>query len=247
MNVCEDATQYMSIRISGVDVRIRLHHPDTYHYFQDYITVVKELTQSVSVPEAEWREWLNEGGTDNSYGEYTCLTAAISDELLKHNRCIIHAVAFLYKDKAWLISGPSGVGKSTQARYLQSILPGEFHVICGDRPVLEMMDDQTVFVHPSPWNGKENWKGVVGAPLAGIILLDRGDENSFQSVASRQAVYPILTRMIFTIETEETIKRAAEFENRLLSNVPVYQLMSHSVPESTYLLFQQLFSGETRL
>jgi len=52
---------------------------------------------------------------------------------------LFRLAAVLYR--AWLLAGPSGVGKSTQIKSLQSLEPGAFGVICGDRPVLELRED----------------------------------------------------------------------------------------------------------
>ena len=192
------------------------------------------------VSEAEWTAWLQDGGTDDGYGEYTCSTGTVSDALLHHHRCIIHAVAFRYKDRAWLISGPPGVGKTTQTRNLQAIQPWEFSVICGDRPALELTEEG-VFVHPSPWNGKEGYRGAPGALLAGLILLERGVENIFTELSPADAVFPLLSSLICTGETEETVHELAQFSNTFLKRVPVYKLTSFSIPASSELLFEELF------
>jgi len=232
-----------SLSIAGLQVPLSLHHADAAAYFGTYAGPVDTLAgDSISVASFQWNAWLADGGLDDGYSEYTCLTAAVSDALLQHDRCIIHAAAFRFGASAWLIAGPPGVGKSTQVRNLQELQPGEFSVICGDRPALQLRDDD-VFVHPSPWNGKEGWHGAGGAPLAGLILLERGEENRFFPLTPREAVFPLLSSLIHTGETEETIRRLARFADSFLGLVPVFRLCSHDIPASSELLYQSLFSG----
>lgn len=247
-----------NLSIAGVQVSLALRYEKTVLYFGKYAELQnskdhsqrsirfpeknndKEL--SVHVPEEEWSEWLSEGGSDNAYGEYTCSTAIVSDVLLQNDRCIIHAAAFRFGNGAWLISGPSGTGKSTQLFNLQKICPSKFTVICGDRPAMELCKDGTVYVHPAPWNGKEGWQGAEGAPLKGLILLKRGEKNSFSRIKAEKAVFPLLCSLIHTAGTEQNILDLARFTDIFLKRIPVYQLTSHEVPASTKLMYKALFS-----
>ena len=229
------------LRIAEREVTLALRHPEAARYFGDYVCDFPPGADPVHVPEAAWRAWLDTGGRDDAYGEYTCSTAAVSDALLRDGCCILHAGAFRFGPSAWLIAGQPSAGKSTQMRNLRGLDPGEFDVICGDRPALELRGDGTAFVHPSPWNGKENWKGAAGAPLAGLIVLERGDANAFSSLTAREAVLPLLNSLILTRETEENIRQMARFADSFLSRVPVYRLVSCTVPDSSRLLYDSLF------
>ena len=171
---------------------------------------------------------------------------------MQHDRVLVHGVALRWKDRAWLICAPSGVGKSTQARFLQELRPGEFGVICGDRPVLEFCHSErseaesknpspTILVHPSPWNGKEKWCGAEAAPLAGIIFLERGGSNQLFSVSPKEIALPFFQQIIQSAKDAEMIRLAAAYETRLLNAVPLWKLVSHEVPDSTRLLLQTVF------
>ena len=228
------------INVAGIPVALILRHEETAKYFNAFSSG-DPGAETAAVSEDEWQAWLQAGGTDNSYGEFTCATGVVSDALLRHRRCIIHAAAFRFQDRAWLIAGPPGVGKTTQVRNLQAILPGEFPVICGDRPALELTEDG-VFVHPSPWNGKEGMRGADGAFLAGFIILERGEENLFSKLSPQEAISPLFSSLICTAETEETIHELASFADSFLRKIPVYKLTSFSIPGSTELLYRELFS-----
>ena len=43
----------------------------------------------------------------------------VSDYLLSKDRLIFHSVAFLWNNKAWLLTAPSGTGKTTMYRHLK--------------------------------------------------------------------------------------------------------------------------------
>lgn len=226
--------------LAGVPFRCRLRYAEALACFAPYGAEDAPVCE-LAVPEEEWTYMEAHGCVRNGQNEASILTALASDVLLTRDRCVLHAVALRHADRAWLITAPSGVGKSTQARTLNELYPGQFSVICGDRPVLELRDDDSVFVHPSPWNGKEGWRGADGAPLAGIVCLRRGQENDIRLLSARDAVIPVFDSLIQTGRTAEGIRRAAAFEDALLRRTRVWELVNRGVPDSTRLLYETLF------
>ncbi|MBR7009695.1 MAG: hypothetical protein IKI02_02155 [Oscillospiraceae bacterium] len=101
---------------------------------------------------------------------------------------------------------------------------------------------QSILVHPSPWNGKENWHGAAAAHLAGLILLRRGEKNALKLMSPREAVIPSYSQIFQTAKTAETIRRAAALLTRMLESVPIWRLTTHQVPDSTQLLLGAVFS-----
>ncbi len=231
------------LNIAGVAVPLACRFAGTPRLFGAYASP-DQGGEAVFVEQAGWDFWPQTGKPLDAEAEASLFTTAVSDALLQHDRCIIHAVAFRFRDRAWLMSAASGVGKSTQIRSLQELYPGEFGVICGDRPALQLMDDGTVWVHPTPWNGKENWFGAEGAPLAGIFCLTRGEETRIARLKPQKAVLPLFPALISAYETKEQIRRLAAFEDQLLRRVPVYDYCNGGVPDSTRILYQTIFAGE---
>lgn len=197
--------------------------------------------EPVSIPEADWQDYLQSGSADCAHTEYSLLTANLSDALLAFDCVILHAAALRWRDRSWLIIAPSGVGKSTQTRNLQELLPGQVSVICGDRPVLERRGG-AFWVHPSPWNGKEGWHGAEAAPLGGLILLRRGPENRLYALREDEAILNLYAAFIQTSASFETVSKVASLEDAVLRAVPAWLLVSDTVPDSTRCLVDGIFS-----
>lgn len=233
-----------TVALGGLALRLKLHFEEAAAFFAPWVSGDAPVCE-VAVSDSEFsyvRERM--GVAFDAHSEASILTASCSDALLPFDRCLIHAVALRFRDQAWLIAAPSGVGKSTQARVLQELWPGEFSVICGDRPVLQLTADGDVMVYPSPWNGKENWYGAAAAPLAGIVFLQRGDYDDAYEIKRRDAVIPCLQAMIHSGVSEDIIRRVASFTDQLLRRVPVYRLQSENVPGSTKLLYEEIIRRE---
>ena len=262
----------IAVTLAGLTFSCRLRYPESARYFQKPDPGAPRVgTGSVSMSKEDWAFFVSDGAEETPHSEYSLLCFNFSDALLPYDRVLLHGVALRWRDRAWLICAASGVGKSTQARWLQQLRPGEFDIICGDRPVLQFCHcepvtdvtgvairtpvqslplegkvspqatDEVVLVHPSPWNGKEDWRGAPAAPLAGLILLERGEENRLVSLTDREAALPMYSHLIQTGCEPENIRRVAALETRLLQSVPIWKLTTHEVPASTKLLLGSIF------
>ena len=231
-----------TVTLAGRSFRVSARYAETASYFPAPDPEAPLVPGApVSIPETDWQEYLQSGMEDCAHTEYSMLTAHCSDALLAFDCVILHAAALRWRDRSWLIVAPSGVGKSTQMRNLQTLLPGEVSVICGDRPVLERCGG-AFRVHPSPWNGKENWHGAEAAPLGGLILLRRGPENRLYALREDEAILNLYVAFIQTSASVEAVTKVADLEDGLLRAVPTWLLVSDTVPDSTRCLVDGIFS-----
>ena len=166
---------------------------------------------------------------DSPESEYSILSGACSDVLIPFDRALFHAVALRWRGFAWLIVAASGVGKTTQFRTLDALRPGEFSMICGDRPVLDFRGDR-VLVWPSPWDGKEHLHGAPASPLAGIIFLERGEQNKLVALTEREAILRAYPAWIYNAKDASAVEKIAAFETKLLTSVPLWRLTVATVP-----------------
>lgn len=231
-----------TVTLAGRSFRVSARYAETASYFPAPDPEAPLVPGApVSIPETDWQEYLQSGMEDCAHTEYSMLTAHCSDALLAFDCVILHAAALRWRDRSWLIIAPSGVGKSTQMRNLQELLPGEVSVICGDRPVLERCGG-AFRVHPSPWNGKENWHGAEAAPLGGLILLRRGPENRLYALREDEAILNLYVAFIQTSASVEAVTKVADLEDGVLRAVPTWLLVSDTVPDSTRCLVDGIFS-----
>ena len=207
----------------------------------------------VHIPPDEWDDFKTLGIGEGPGMEASVLSAYFSEALIPFGRVLFHSVAVRWREHAYLICAPSGVGKSTQAKYLQELRKEEFEIICGDRPILEFrlieqndksasLDSTTeIIVHPSPWNGKENWHGGKAAPLAGLILLERGERNILSTLSPKEAGISTYIQFIHTNRNVQLVNQIAQLTTRLLNSVPIWKLTTYQVPDSTRLLLESVF------
>lgn len=235
------------VELAGHPLRYSLHRPETHYCFGEYMHGVTGEEYDVRASDellAHVRTLLPEN-TKDYYLEYRTLILATSHPLLRYGCCLFHAAAFLWQGRAWLVTGPSGVGKTTQFRNWQQLFPGEITMICGDMPVLEQRSDGAVWVHPSPWNGKENLgdRHHPPAPLAGIVLLEQGQDNTIAPLPVREAIPALFPQFIVQPNTEAEILALTGLMDQMLRTVPVRKLTNRGDDASTELLRQTLKGG----
>ena len=164
------------IRMAGLPVRFLCYSKTTIQYLKRYLLkdIPDEMdaeytvdSRNMDLTQESLREML-----DNPHIEYCYLMEAATDVLMDAHRCIFHGVAFVWRKRAWILTAPSGTGKSTQFSNLVKLYGEEVFCLNGDKPCLEIYEDGSVNVYDSPWRGKEGWgTGDAVFPLAGVFLL----------------------------------------------------------------------------
>ena len=229
-------------------IRYQFRYPNTALYMRPYIKAIEgdEYDILASKEHIERHRPYYTECTEDAYVEYKSLIELTSRFLLPRSCCIFHAVAFRWKGYAWLVTGPSGAGKTTQYKKWKSMYKDEVQMICGDMPLLEWKEDGSIWVHPTPWNGKERIRGKVCAPLAGIVILEQQKINSIESIIPYVSGVPLLHQMAIRPETEEQIIRMADLLNRLLQACPVWKLKNcgdQAAVQMTALTFKEHLKG----
>ena len=234
----------------GIGIDFAFEFEETAQYLEAYLEkdiVVETEEDCVYVGESEYADWKALGNPSrNAYAEYSLLSCRTSEYLMAYHRVVFHAVAMRWHDKAWLLTAPPGIGKSTQYKNLHELYPEEVSIISGDRPILEMREDGPVFVHPSPWNGKERWFGADGAPLAGIVFLKHG-ENAIESITPAQVAGRTYFSCFQTHESTEILHRVATLTSHLLKAVPLWQLTNRGDYASSELIYEVMRKTEKAL
>ena len=233
---------------SGTELTCSLQFPETAGYLKSVITEKCSETVSappvVSVKQEEFSAWKKAGNPIDAFAEFCLMCMPVSEALLSHNKCIFHAAALSCRGKAWLIAAGSGTGKSTLCRTLMERWPEEITVINGDKPILQLCDDDSVIVHPSPWNGKEGWHGAKSAPLAGIFLLQRGDQNMIEPATDMLKSMKVFQGIFQSFENKVMIQNAAAMAERIIQNTSVWRLISKEASESAPLLYERMNQEE---
>ena len=234
------------MKYASHNVRYTFNYPATRYQFVPLPSPVLEDRGIIcaSQDQIELTRTLLPENTKDSYVEFRALIGLTAKELLQYDCCIFHAVAFIMNGKAYLLTGSSGIGKTTQYLTWQKLFPRELTMINGDMPVLERRNDgSSIWAHPSPWNGKERFGSKTSAPIAGIVLLEQDQVNSISILSPQEALLPLIQQFIVRPDTEEQISALSRIMDQLLRNVPVWKFNNIGDDSSTIILRDVLTGG----
>ncbi len=123
--------------IAGHTIKYRIRHPLARLLFGRWLEPTEDDGAALEVS----AEMIEQGkiqfpeDADPGHVEFKALISPTSKELLAYGACICHAVAVKTGGNAWLITAPSGGGKTTQLRHWVKTVSSSV-VISGYIPVL---------------------------------------------------------------------------------------------------------------
>lgn len=240
----------MHIVLGDILFELTFAEYDTAKYFRHFRTTAASgcLSVPIHISKEEliedqrlYQETYKDEALDLSlaYIEYSFLQIKISNALLPFESCLYHGVSFQSGDRVFLLTGPSGVGKTTQYKNLKRILGDDIVILNGDKPVFQFGKDE-IYVHPSPWMGKEDLGSFRSGVLDSIIFLKQDTVNKIHRMPMQESVLPIFSQFIYSDRSEKNMRMICSLTDRILRSVPVYEFDNDGTESSSRLLWERL-------
>lgn len=163
-------------------------------------------------------------------------------QLIHFNGFYLHSSAVELDGKAYLFSGPCGMGKSTHARLWQQLHGDAAQVFNDDKPALRYLDGQW-FAYGTPWCGKDGINQNKKVPLAGICFLRRGQENTIRRLDELEATTRILSQTMRRFKDVERLDLLLSHIDRLVKEIPVYELYNKPELDAARLSYETMRQG----
>lgn len=128
--------------------------------------------------------------------------------------------------------GPSGMGKSTQAKLWVEHQGADF--IIGDRPGLRRIDGQWIGFG-MPWDGKDGIRQQKQVPIRALISLEQAPENSIRRLTKQEAMMVLLNQVMMPMWDDAAMDLLTPLMGRLATEIPFYHLKNLPNKEATEL------------
>lgn len=163
-------------------------------------------------------------------------------ELLRHDGMMLHASAVALEGKAYLFSGPCGMGKSTHTRLWQQLFGEAAQVFNDDKPALRRLDDRW-FAYGTPWCGKDGININMKVPLAGICFLRRGDHNEIRRLSVQEATANVISQTLRRFRSADSLDMMLSHVEKLVQEVPVYEFFNKPELAAAQLSYETMRRG----
>ena len=128
--------------------------------------------------------------------------------------------------------GPSGMGKSTQAKLWVEHQGADF--IIGDRPGLRRIDGQWIGFG-MPWDGKDGIRQQKSVPIRALISLEQAPENSIRRLSKQEAMIVLLNQVMMPMWDDAAMELLTPLMGQLATEIPFYHLKNLPNKEATVL------------
>lgn len=142
--------------------------------------------------------------------------------LIQRNRLILHASLLNTQFGGLVFSGPSGIGKSTQAELWEEYEEAE--QINGDRPILYKKENVWMG-YGSPYAGSSKCYVNKGVPVRAIMLLAQGEDCRIMPLRKSEAFREIFRNCTVYSWDREFVERVITLVTELVSDIPIYRLI----------------------
>ena len=128
--------------------------------------------------------------SQRNYGLNNALMMTYAFASAEKQTMLMHASVIRHQGKGYLMTAPSGTGKSTHTRLWYDNIPG-CDLMNDDNPVVRIVDGQAI-VYGSPWSGKTPCYRNIQAPVGGLVRIKQRPENSIRKYSPLEAFSNLL-------------------------------------------------------
>lgn len=154
-----------------------------------------------------------------------------------HHMVALHSASILYKDRAWLFSGHSGMGKTTHT----TLWAKQYHtpVINGDLNLLALEDNHPV-VHGTPWCGTSGIYQTTTYPLGGIVLLQRSSTDYTEELTPDKRILLVNQRLTSPSWSEELFDINLDITKKIVPEILVCKLYCTKNPRAAEVMKERI-------
>lgn len=210
-----------------------------YQYFGDESPLIKFTIREDYVRQKyDDKMLMSIGGLENIF-----MSDIFNKKILKFNAIFLHSSAIIYKEKAYLFSANSGVGKSTHTKlWIEKFGKDKIKILNDDKPIIRFIENEW-YVYGSPFDGGSGVNTNTRAKLGGIVFLERAQTNSIVKL-NKKDVFPMLYKNTIKLSLDdEYADYMLTTADKLISENNFYLLKCNTDIESAEICEKFLTDG----
>jgi len=164
--------------------------------------------------------------TDNkhlrAFGLNNCLMMAYAFSSADKETVLLHASVIRKDGKGYLMTAPSGTGKSTHTWLWYKNIP-DCDLMNDDNPVVRIVNNEAV-VFGTPWSGKTPCYRNIQAPVGAIVRIQQRPQNEIRKLSPVQSLAVLLPASSSMKWDKRIYHGICDTLSAIISKVGVYEL-----------------------
>ena len=225
----------VKIRIANLTIGIENRFEHIKHLTKDYLSDDEPVfCVSVSDEEIEEEKRISETDAESGYYESIVAYRKIAERIPEYDAFVFHGSVIAMKDKAYIITANSGVGKTTHTRLWLSEFGGEATILNGDKPIVRIIDGKA-YACGTPWKGKEAYGENQILHVAGIAFLSRADKNCAYEISPSEAVTRFMSQIYLPKQSSAMLIKTMRLADKVIKSVRLVRLECNMNPEAAHV------------
>lgn len=233
-------------KIADKIIEIISLHEKVHQYCRDYrsegkpdFTVVTtqadidyERVRSAKTDAAEGRTPLD---SPDDYLEELAVYRKIAEKMPEYDTFLFHGSAVAVDGQTYLFTAKSGTGKSTHTKLWRKLLGDRAVMVNDDKPLIRV-NDGSVTIFGTPYDGKHRLSTNIALPLKAVCVLERSQENHICRITKAQA-YNMLLQQSYRPSDSSALAKTLMLIDKMADNVEFWRLgcnMDISAAELSY-------------
>lgn len=160
--------------------------------------------------------------TQRNFGLNNAIMMAYAFATADKMTMLMHASVIRCEGKGYLMTAPSGTGKSTHTRLWYDNIPG-CDLMNDDNPVVRVLDDGAV-IYGSPWSGKTPCYRNIQAPIGAIVKIKQMPRNEIRPLSPIESFSTLLPAISSMKWDKRVYCGICDGISGLISSVRMYEL-----------------------
>lgn len=195
---------------------------------------------SATDEDIEAEKSVSETTVSDGYAEGVVLYRKIAEIIPHYDGFVFHGAVLAYDGKAYAFAARSGTGKTTHTSLWLREFGDEVHYLNGDKPIIRFING-VPYACDTPWRGKEGYGSCEMLPLAGIVLLERGETNSAREIPPKDSVIRLI-KQIYVPRHVAGAQMTMRLADRLTGCVRFFELRCNMDGEAAHVCRRALTS-----
>ncbi len=171
-----------------------------------------------------------------AFGLNSCLMIAYAFSTVNSQTLLVHASVIRKDGRGYLMTAPSGTGKSTHTFLWYKNIP-DCDLMNDDNPVVRIIDGKS-YVYGSPWSGKTKCYRNVEAPVGAIVRIQQRPQNTIRPMTPVESLAVLLSQVSSMKWDKEIYHTVCATLAQLIGCTPMFELGCLPNAEAAFVCYE---------